>query len=616
MIDALKTATPFHIYLGRGVENGRFAPVLAELGLEGAPLGDPDALETPALLILSPGEEAPQGLEDVAIRPPADATPDALREIVRLGLQAAAQKLGVKHLQELARRQHRQFEELNRIGKALSAERDIVKLQELILTSMRQLTNADGASLWLKEVGEDGVPMLFFASSQNHSIGDTYRAFKVPVDEKSVVGYTVTTGMSQVYDDAYNPPPGKPQGGKGFDAQYGYRTKSMLTVPMRDYNEDVVGAIQLINAKRKFETRLTVDSVEADVVSFRPEDLEMLESIAGQAAVAIDNKNLLDALQKTFDGVVQASVTAIEQRDRITSGHSRRVETLTSGIAHAVHEIATGRYRDTHFTEDQFKELRYACWLHDFGKVSVSEEILQKEKKLPPRQLPTIHNRFESLQRAAQAKYANQKFELAKLEGFESPKLADLDRMLDRELQQLREWFDAIATANEPSVLPEDKASVLAVLSQRTYEDMSGAIHPLLEEDEFRFLSIPKGTLDNEERHAMEYHVTSSYNFLRTIPWTRVMQRIPEIAFGHHEKLDGSGYPRGLHESQIPLEAKMMTISDIYDALTAADRPYKPAVTAERALDILHNEAERGQLDRELLDVFTHKRIYELTPHR
>src|SRR3979409_553653 len=198
---------------------------------------------------------------------------------------------------------------------------------------MPQLPNADGASLWLKTVGDDGLPKLFLASSQNTSIDNTYQAFKVPVDEKSGVGYTVTVGTSQIYDDAYNPPPGKPQGGKGFDQQYGYRTKSMLTVPMRNYNNEVVGAIQLINAKRSYETRLTVANVPDEVVSFRPEDLEMIESIASQAAVAIDNKTLLDSIQALFDGFVQASGRALAQTDPSTAGHSGRVEALTTRLA-------------------------------------------------------------------------------------------------------------------------------------------------------------------------------------------------------------------------------------------------------------------------------------------
>ncbi len=614
MIDPVKAAGGFHVYLAPGTD-GRFSAVLAELGLEGAALGDAETVATPAVIVLAPGEAAPEGLEDIAIRPPADAPPAALRELLRVALQNSALKMEVKQLEEQARRQHRQFEELNRIGIALSATRDIVKLQEFILTTMRQLTNADGASLWLKTV-DDGEPKLFLASSQNFSIDNTYQAFKVPVDEKSVVGYTVTMGTSQIYDDAYNPPPGKPQGGRGFDAQYGYRTKSMLTVPMRNYNNEVIGAVQLINAKRRFDVKLTVDTVEAEAVSFRPEDLEMIESIASQAAVALDNKTLLDSIQALFDGFVQASVTAIEQRDPTTAGHSGRVEKLTSGLAHAVTEIGVGKYRDWGLNEEQFKELRYACLLHDFGKVGVRERILIKAKKLNPGQLEVIQARFEFVQRSVQVKYATDKLEAIRSDSTNLEQLLDIDRRLEEDLRQLRLWFEAIASANEPTVLPEDKASMLDVLSRQTYIDMSGHEHPMLDTQEFRFLSIRKGTLDEQERLEMESHVTHSFHFLSKIPWTPVMRGIPEIAYGHHEKLNGSGYPRGLTDTQIPIQSKMMTISDIYDALTASDRPYKHAVSTDRALDILHDEAAKGDLDKDLLEIFATRRIFDLTAVR
>jgi HD-GYP domain-containing protein (c-di-GMP phosphodiesterase class II) len=429
------------------------------------------------------------------------------------------------------------------------------------------------------------------------------------VDERTVVGYTVSTGKSQIYEDAYNPPPGKPVGGKSFDAQFGYRTKSMLTVPMRDYNNDVVGAVQLINAKRQFEMRLTVDNVDAEVVSFHHEDVEMIESIASQAAVALDNKSLLASIQALFDGFVQASVTAIEQRDPSTAGHSGRVEGLTTRLARAVTEIDTGKYRDVRLTEDQFKELRYACLLHDFGKVGVREHVLVKAKKLIPGQLEVIQSRFEFIERSVQVKYATEKLEALRA-GKNGSTLAEIDRRLAEELAQLEEWVEGVVAANEPTVLPEDKASMIEFLAQQTYVDMSGNSHPMLEPQEFRFLSIRRGTLDPQERLEMESHVTHSFHFLTKIPWTPVMKGIPEIAYGHHEKLDGSGYPRGLTGEQIPIQARMMTISDIYDALTAQDRPYKRAVPPTKALDILHDEAGQGKLDGELLDVFVTQKIY------
>jgi len=609
----VKTAQSFHVYLLGDLERFGFPKLFAELGLEAEQLTDTTEVTYPAMILAAPGLKGPEGMADITINPPVDTSPAALRVLLRIAMENIALKRRVTQLEE---RQHRQFRELNRIGIALSAERDINKLQHLILTTMRQLTNADGASLWLKTVGEHGEPMLFLASSESASIDNTYQAFTVPVDEKSVVGYTVSVGTPQIYDDAYNPPPGKPQGGKGFDAQYGYRTKSMLTVPMRNYDNAVVGAIQLINAKRNYETRLTVDTVEAEVVSFRPDDLEMIESIASQAAVAIDNKNLLDSIQALFDGFVQASVTAIEQRDPSTAGHSGRVERLTTALARAVSGLGAGKYRDVHLTEDQYKELRYACLLHDFGKVGVREHILIKAKKLMPGQLEVIQARFESVERSVQVKYASEKLE-AMREGRGSPSaLEAIDKRLAEELVQLQEWIESITAANEPSVLPEDKASMLEFLSHQTYHDMSGNPHPMLDPQEFRFLSIRKGTLDPQERLEMESHVTHSFHFLTKIPWTPVMKGIPNIVYGHHEKLDGSGYPRRLTGSQIPVQARMMTICDIYDALVAQDRPYKKAVPTPIALEILHAEAGEGKLDQDLLDVFVGKEIYRATATR
>src|SRR5712664_1125524 len=608
----MTTAPKFHLYV---LDDGR-PPALAATGLETEKLTDPKQIEQPALLLLAPGQKVPEQLAPMVIEVPADASVPAVRELVRIAMENVALKQQMTQLEAEAHRRHRQFRELNRIGIALSAEKDIDRLQSFILTTMRQLTHADGASLWLK-MDEEGTSKLFLASSQNHSLDkNTYSAFKVPVDERTVVGYTVSVGSSQIYDDAYNPPPGKPVGGKSFDAQFGYRTKSMLTVPMRNYNNEVVGAVQLINAKRRFESKLTVANVPDEVVSFRPEDLEMVESVASQAAVAIDNRNLLDSIQALFDGFVEASVTAIEQRDPDTAGHSGRVEALTTRLARTITEIATGKFANVTLTEDQFKELRYACLLHDFGKVGVREHILIKAKKLIPGQLEVIEARFAFIERSVQVKYASEKLE-AMRDGRGSPSaLEAIDKRLAEELVQLQEWIESITAANEPSVLPEDKASMLEFLSHQTYHDMSGNPHPMLDPQEFRFLSIRKGTLDPQERLEMESHVTHSFHFLTKIPWTPVMRGIPNIVYGHHEKLDGSGYPRRLAGSQIPVQARMMTICDIYDALVAQDRPYKKAVPTSTALEILHTEAGEGKLDQDLLDVFVGKEIYRATATR
>src|SRR5437879_924538 len=495
----MKTAPRFHLYvLDHDQPSG-----LAATGLQTEKLTDPARIEQPALILLGPGQQAPEPLAGMAIELPPDASPAALRELVRVAMENVALKQQVTELEVEAHRRHRQFRELNRIGIALSAEKDIDRLQSFILTTMRQLTHADGASLWLK-MDQEGEAKLFLASSQNHSIDkNTYSAFTVPVDEKSVVGYTVSVGKSQIYDDAYNPPPGKPVGGKSFDAQFGYRTKSMLTVPMRDYHNDVVGAVQLINAKRRFETRLAIENVETEVVSFQPDDVEMIESIASQAAVALDNKTLLDSIQALFDGFVQASVTAIEQRDPSTAGHSGRVEGLTTRLAREITEIATGKFANVNLTEDQFKELRYACLLHDFGKVGVREHILIKAKKLVPGRLEVIQARFEFIERSVQVKYATEKLEAMK-SGRNGSTIEEIDRRLEAELEQLNEWVKSIAAANEPTVMPEDKASMLEFLSRQTYYDIGGNAHPMLEPQESRFLTIRKAPLDPHKRPEIE----------------------------------------------------------------------------------------------------------------
>ena len=599
----------FNIYLLGSFDHAGLEEVLAELGLEGTRLEDTTTIISPALILLGAGQSAPQGLADISVAFPPDASPAALRHVLHLSMENVALKQSVRQHEEQARRQHRQFEELNRIGIKLSSERDIDKLQELILTTMRQLTNADGASLWLKE-GDGSQLKLRLAWSQNSSIDrNTYQDFKVPVDEKSVVGYTVTVGTSQIYDDAYNPPPGKPQGGKGFDTQYGYRTKSMLTVPMRRYDNEVIGAVQLINAKRSFATKLTVANVPDEVISFRPEDLEMIESIASQAAIALDNKTLLKEIEDLFDKFVTASVYAIEQRDPSTAGHSERVEALTTKLAGEVTKIEAGKYRDVIFSDDQLKELRYACLLHDFGKIGVREDILNKEKKLFRFQLDAIKWRFDSRERLAQL---TAELEANRRNGVDAAWVAEIERRLEAELDQFRNWFEAIAIANEPSVLAEDKASTLSAVKGQDFSDVSGQVHPLIAPQEFHSLSIQRGTLTSEEFKLIESHVTKSHDFLTKIPWTSPMRNIPDIAWGHHEKLDGSGYPRGLRGDEIQIQTRMMTISDIYDALTARDRSYKPAVPTVKALDILKTEF-KGKVDPDLLDVFIEKRVYDVT---
>ncbi|HEX6547327.1 MAG TPA: HD domain-containing phosphohydrolase [Candidatus Dormibacteraeota bacterium] len=610
----MKTAQPLRLLVLEGAALSRaVVGVLEQLGLEvGAAPEGPSTDGLPDLLLVPGGTVVPDRWHGHALEIPDEIRPTALTELLRVAMENAILRRELHQLQAESDRYHEQFAELNRIGIALSSERDIDKLQDFILRTLRQLTRADGASLWLVE-GSGESRIVRFASTQNPSVEQPYSSFTVPLTEGSMVGYTILHGRSQVIDDAYAPPPDTPfgLGSKAFDQQHRYLTKSMLCVPMRNHEGEVVGAVQLVNAKRHPNVRITRDNAEAEIVAFRRDDIEMIESIASQAAVALDNKQLLDSIQALFEGFVKASVTAIESRDPTTYGHSGRVAALTVSLAELVSALGVGRYVDLHFNADQLKELRYAALLHDFGKVGVRENVLVKEKKLYPSQMDFIHARFQFVQRSRQLAHTEEKLRLAERGQVHPEEFAEIDRRLATELTQLESWLEAVTQANEPSILDEDKASTLAFLARWNYTDISGAERPLLEPDEFHFLSIQRGTLDEKERLEIESHVTHSYRFLTKIPWTSTMSEVPRIAYGHHEKLDGSGYPRHLRAAEIPVQSRMMTIADIYDALTATDRPYKRAVPLEKALAILKSEADEGKLDADLLDVFITKRIYE-----
>jgi len=310
---------------------------------------------------------------------------------------------------------------------------------------------------------------------------------------------------------------------------------------------------------------------------------------------------------------VTAAVTAIESRDPTTSGHSARVATLTVGLAEVVDRVSDGSYRDVTFTREQLRELRYAGLLHDFGKVGVREQVLVKQKKLYAPDLEIIRNRFGYLLQRSDLEFERDRanFVLAHGTSRYDSELLRLERERAERRSELLAFLDSIVQANEPTVMPEGSFDALHDINRRTFVDFEGRERPLLEDHELQFLMIRKGNLDDSERREIESHVTHTYRFLEQIPWTRELRHIPKFAYGHHEKLNGGGYPNKVRGESIPVQTRMMTIADIYDALTAKDRPYKRAVPPERAIDILHMEAKEGMLDSELLQAFVVAKVYE-----
>lgn len=558
------------------------------------------------VLWLRPGEHAdPDVLEHAAIvgvlRP--DSQPEAAFTV----LQAAFRLLAVQSTENVAR----MLEDVLEIGRALASEKDLDTLLSLILTHARSLTGADGSSIYTRD--RDGV--LYFRLWQNASTSATASAQKTLVGEYSIAGYVARSGENVLLDDAYAIPESAPyKFNPASDRAIGYRTKSLLTVPLTNKSDEVVGVLQLINRKDRPDVLLrSPEDVAAHVLSFDERSRQLAQALAGQAGVAIENSMLYADIERLFEGFIKASVQAIESRDPTTAGHSFRVADFTERLAIAVDRSGDAGLRDLCFSRDQLREIRYAALLHDFGKVGVREDVLVKAKKLHPHQLELLTQRFRfarlSVSHQAYRKLLNL-FEEVEHDPEEfRARRKELEQAVMVEHQRLEQYLHTVLRANEPTVLHASAPQELREVQAYSYPDGEGGM-PLLQDFEFAELTLPKGSLTAQERIEIESHVTHTFEFLSLIPWTRDLARLPEYAYVHHEKLDGSGYPRGLTQDKIPVPARMMTISDIYDALTAPDRPYKLAVNTERALDILGAEARANKIDSNLLRVFIESGAY------
>jgi HD-GYP domain-containing protein (c-di-GMP phosphodiesterase class II) len=550
---------------------------------------------------------------------PGGAAPGLVAAQLRGAFRHAASLVAYRAARAQERERHRELAELTRVGVALSTERDLLSLLNMILSQARRITTSDAGSLYLVERDEDDRPTaLRFKLSQNDTLTSVpLSEFTVPIDHTSLAGYTAATREPLVIPDVYLLPEDVSYRlNRTFDEKFGYRTKSMLVIPMTTHRDEVVGVLQLLNRKRTPGTRLTTpDAVAREVVPYDEGAVELVTALASQAAVSIENSLLYENIERLFEGFVTAAVSAIEARDPATFGHSERVATMTVSLARAVDRGGTGQYRNTHFSRIQLRELRYASLLHDFGKVGVSEEVLVKEKKLYPSDIEAIRGRFAFLKRSAALEYQRRRADWLLRNGREGydALVKELDARLREHEAELDRFLHAVIEANEPTILSEEAGAELAQLSRRMFKDIDGVERPLLTSEEVRYLTITRGNLDEQERREIEAHVTHTFRFLQRIPWTRELRDIPRIAYAHHEKLNGEGYPRGVRGDEIPIQTRIMTIADIFDALTATDRPYKPAVAPERALDILRMEAKQGMLDRDLLDTFIESRVFMLT---
>ena len=512
----------------------------------------------------------------------------------------------------------RQLRHLAGIGAALSAERNIDRLLERILSVSRDLTSCDAGSVYLLQTDpEENTEALYFCKAQNDSV--EFKSFATfAVSPSSLAGYCALTGETLVFEDVHQLPEDAPyRFNPAVDRESGYRTKSVLVVPMKNHRGNTIGVLQLINRKRNPLPLLTEggavpeSAIDDEVLPFDAEAIDLAVSLASQAAVALENSRLIQTLEILFESFVEASSSAIEDRDPSTSGHSRRVTTLTMGLAHAVN--AEGSFGVT-FSTEQLQELRYASLLHDFGKIGVREAVLTKSHKIEPSHFEAVLARVALRRVECRAIFAERKIELlARGEDIDA-----LTAECNAELARLDELDIALRRANDPIDMVPDaewdqQQCALRELALCDYTAGDGTRAPILDSAEIEALSIRRGTLTRGEFEQIKQHAQLSYEFLKRISWTPEYAQIPDIARGHHEKLNGTGYPRGVRADDIPLQTRLMTVADIYDALTASDRPYKKSLGREQACSILRAEAGNGGLDPAVVELFIRHEIYKLT---
>ncbi len=512
------------------------------------------------------------------------------------------------------------------VGTALASERETPKILDMIITLAQQNSGADGASVYLVEkVAQDSfggtrppkVTKLRFHKMINNTGLQVVPSLYLPIDNKSIAGYAAQSGRTVRIRDCYVIDKHHPfHFLRDVDKNNGYRTKSILAVPIKTSKGKVLGVLQLVNKLRdKNKKRGHHKLGERDIVAFSEHDAHLVEAFAAHAAVALENAKLTQDIENLFESFVKASVTAIEARDPTTSGHSDRVAIMTVEFAKTLDSQSSGLFASVNFSKEQIQEIRYAALLHDFGKIGVRENLLVKGKKLFPHELETLLLRLDSMKSLHESRHWRDTLQAVigrvaagNTDNIESELGAAMLRIngFNQQIEQIRV---GIMKANESQILDRDfNVKKLLEWIENTSRNLGVK---LVTEDEYQRLSIARGTLTAKERKEIESHVSHTFEFLRQIAWTEDLAGVPDIAHAHHEKMDGTGYPLGLKADRIPVQSRMMAIVDIYDALTAMDRPYKKSVSTERALEILHMESNEGKLDSELLKIFVEAQIYQ-----
>ena len=505
----------------------------------------------------------------------------------------------------------RRFEKLNRIGASLSNESNIDRLLENILVAAKTITHADGGTLY--RVSEDQRSLRFeivrtdslkiaFGGATGEPISAKFNDLPLyrdngEVNNSLVAAYSAVHAETVNIADAYVAEGFDFSGTRKFDQVTGYRSKSFLTVPMKDHDNEIIGVLQLINA---------IDQTTGVVCEFSDADQRLAESLASQAAVALTNRFLVNQLQELFEAFITLINLAIDEKSPYTGGHCQRVPSLTMMLADAVNATKDGVFADFSMSERDRYELKIAGLLHDCGKVTTPVHVVDKATKLQTifDRIELLDTRFEAVRRDAELNMLR-----AVLEGVD--RHAAEQRLQERlcAIDLDRDFLRHVNVGGE-SMKPEDQARVLRISQDYRWCNTAGMMVDFLTDDELENLTIRAGTLTQAERETINYHIVATIKMLESLPWPKHLKRVSEYAGGHHERMDGKGYPKGLKGEEMSVQARIMGIADIFEALTACDRPYKQGMKLSEAMRILENFSKNGHIDPDLFEVFVKQKVY------
>jgi HD-GYP domain-containing protein (c-di-GMP phosphodiesterase class II)/DNA-binding response OmpR family regulator len=566
---------------------------------------DPKLARVPVIAILGDdsfdkaADYVELGIEDFARRP-------LDRTLTRARILAAIHN---KKMRDESASQVANFMALNDIGIALSAEKNLDRLLEMILLHAKQISNSDGGSLYLRTEDDRLKFAIMRTDSLNFALGGTtgreipfpplpmYNPETGEPNHSNIATHAALSGESVNIPDAYEAQGFDFSGTRAFDEKTGYRSKSFATIPMKNSVGEVIGVLQLLNAS---------DERSGEVIAFSPAIQKIVESLASQAAVAVDNQMLLQGQKDLLDSFIKLIASAIDAKSPYTGGHCARVPVLTELIAGAACDAQSGPFADFDLNEDQRYELHTAGWLHDCGKVTTPEYVVDKATKLETifDRVELVRTRFEILKRDAEIDY------LKVLGEPDADAEACRARLEDR-LAQLRDDRGFIDGANVGGeFMSDEKIDRVKSIASYQYADADNKIRDFLTDNEVYNLSIRKGTLTAEEREVINNHIVMTLEMLEKLPFPKSLRLVPEFAGGHHERMDGKGYPRGLHREDMSMPARMMAIADVFEALTACDRPYKKAMKLSSAMDILGKMKQEHHIDPDLFDLFVENEVH------